>query len=213
MASDPQSWADLQAAVGRWLDQDVSAAQIAEFVALAERHFNRAVFTPDRECAFAILADAQAHALPADFWGFKSPPYVDGARPRPLERVTGAALRRDHAGRGAGIPAYFAIEGENILFAPVPTSSAIKGTYHATIPALGASQATNWLLTDHPDLYLAAALAEAFAFHMDEARMTFWAARRNEKIEAVNAAGRRRGENSGPLVASAGVASVGNIQA
>ena len=211
MASDPQSWAELESALGAWLDQDVGAAQLRQFIALAERHLNRSVFTPDRESELSITADAQAEALPTDFWGFKSGPYVDASSDVALVRLTPGDLRATYPDGTTGTPAHYAIEGETILFGPIPSSAAIKGTYYATIPALGASQSTNWLLTDHPDLYLAAALVEAFAFNMDEARVNFWSARRDDKIADVNRAGARRSANSGPLVATHSIGQIPNI--
>ena len=213
MPSDPSTWAGLEASLGTWLDQDHSPAQLQEFIALGERALNRLVFTPDREAALSITADAQCEALPADFWGFKSPPYVDGAADSVLERLTPGRLRALYPTPATGTPVHYAIEGETILFGPVPSSAAIKGTYYAVIPPLGASNPSNWLLDDHPDLYLAAALVEGFAFGMDEARVAFWTARMNAKVEDVNRAGCRRAANSGPLAASAAVRAVANIPA
>ena len=209
--ADPQTWAELKTSVGNWTNEDFTTAQIEEFISLGERHLNRTVFTPDREAALSITADAQSETLPADFWGFKSGPYVDAATDVALVRLTPGDLRATYPDGTVGTPAHFAIEGENILFGPIPSSSAIKGTYYATIPALGASQATNWLLTDHPDAYLAAVLVEAFAFHMDEARVGFWTARRDDKIADINRSGARRSANSGPLVATHSIGQVPNI--
>src|SRR5690606_15800267 len=113
-----------------------------------------------------------------------------------------------------GTPAHFAIEGQAILFGPAPSSSlTIKGTYWQAIPPLSGSATSNWLLLRHPLLYLCGALAEAFAFHMDEAREGKWMARRDRLIEDINRAGSRRASNSGPLVASAAIGRIGKIQA
>lgn len=214
MPSDPSTWATLQASVESWLGQDFTDAQVQEFIALGERHLQRTLFTPDRESASSLSADAVAEALPADFWGFKSGPYVDGSTDTVLTRVTPAMLRTSFPDGTTGALTHFAIEGENILFGPAPAAAtSIKGTYYATIPALGAGQATNWLLTDHPDLYLAAALVEGFAYHLDEARAAWWERKRDRKIADVNAAGTRRSANSGPLTAASGYASVANVLA
>lgn len=213
MVADPSTWALLTASVKTWADQDFTDAQAQEFIAFGERVMNRMIFTPDREEAYSLTADAGTEALPSDFWGFKSGPWVDGSTDTPLTRVTPEQLRILFPTETPGDPSHFAIEGENILFRPVPSSSAVKGTYWKTIPALSGSATTNWLLTDHPDAYLAAALVEAFAFGMDEQRMSFWQGRFNAKVEEINRAGARRSANSGPLVASTTLGSVPNIQA
>lgn len=214
MAVSFDTWAELQTAIEAWTDIDVSDAQVQEFIGLAEDHFNLTVFTPDREAAYSLSADAASEALPTDFWGFKSGPYVDGSPDVVLTRLTPGELREMFPTSSTGNPTHYAIEGENILFGPVPASAtSIKGTYWQTIPPLSASATSNWLLLLHPSLYLAGSLAEAFSFHMDEAREAKWTAKRNAIIDNINKAGVRRSSNSGPLCSSSGVYNIGNIQA
>jgi hypothetical protein len=216
MAEDPTTWAELKTSARAWLVDietgAISDTQLEEFIAFAERHFQRTIFTPDREEALSITADAQSEALPTDFWGFKSPPYVDDTSDRRLVKMTPDQLRASYPTGTTGTPAHYAIEGENILFGPIPTSSAIKGTYYRTIPVLNGSTATNWLLTDHPDIYLAGTLHYAFLFQMDEGRAGMWASKMTQAIEHLNRAGSRR-TNSGPLSATHSTANVRNIQA
>ena len=214
MASDPQSWSELRTAVGLWTGEDFTPGEIEQFIALGERYLNRCVFTPDREAPLAITATTAAETLPADFWGFRSGPFVDAALRTVMTRLTPGDLRAAYPDGASGRPAHFAIEGSTLLLGPAPAAAtAIAGSYWQTIPALGPEQEDNWLLVAHPDAYLAAALVEAFAFHMDEGRMRFWSARLDAKIAEIQAAGRRRGANSGPLAARAALAAAPNIRA
>jgi hypothetical protein len=217
MAEDPITWATLKASARAWLVDietgAISDDQLEEFIAFAERHFQRTIFTPDREAALSLSATTQVTALPTDFWGFKSPPYIDAAMDVPLVKLTPGDLRATYRTTTTGIPAHYAIEGKNLLLGPTPSSSqSVKGTYYQTIPALNSGTATNWLLTDCPDIYLAGLLHHAFLFQMDEARAGMWAAKASAAIEDLNRAGQRR-SNSGPLVANHGVGSIPNIQA
>jgi hypothetical protein len=140
-------------------------------------------------------------SLPADFWGLRSAPAIEGGRV--LARMEPGTLRAAY-GVDAGSPTHFAIEGSLMRLGPTPNDEAsIRLPYWTAIPTLGPAQETNWLLAAHPDLYLAAALIEAFTFHMDEARAGFWAKRLTDKLDEVNRAGRRRGSGSGPLAARA----------
>ncbi len=192
----------------------VSDEQLEEFIAFAERDFQRRVFTPDREEAYSLSADAQSEALPGDFWGFKSGPYVDASPDVVLTKLSPGDLRATYPSGATGTPAHYAIEGENILFGPIPSSAtSIKGTYWKTIPPLASGTTTNWLITDHPDLYLAGTLHYAHLFLLDEARAGLWGSKRDEAIEAINQAGSRRASNSGPLVASHSIGNMPNIQA
>jgi hypothetical protein len=214
MAEDPITWTALKADIALWLNRDDLTTQIPVFIAYAERHFNRNVFTPDREAALSITADAQSEALPADFWGFKSGPYIDGSPDTILTRLTPGDLRATYPAATTGTPAHFAVEGENILFGPTPSSAvAIKGTYYAVIAPLASGTATNWLLTDHPDLYLAGALHYAWRYCQFKEEANEQLALMQAFIEDINKAGRRRSVNSGPLVATHSVGHVRHIQA
>jgi hypothetical protein len=201
MAGDPQTLSALSDAIAAWTEQDFSAAQIEQFVALGERVLARTIFTPDRE-ATAMLPAAAEMPLPADFWGLRSAPAIEGGAV--LVRMEPGALRAAY-GADAGSPAHFAIEGNVMKLGPAPgDTTPIRLHYWAAIPPLGPGQETNWLLAAHPDLYLAASLVEAFTFHMDEARAGFWSRRLADKSEEINRAGRRRGSGSGPLAARSG---------
>ncbi|TFI59116.1 hypothetical protein E2493_06210 [Sphingomonas parva] len=214
MASDPQTWSALRTAVGDWTNEDFTAAQIEQFIALGERFLNRSVFTPEREAPLAIVASAAAEALPQDFWGFRSAPWIDGAPRTVLSRLTPGDLRAAYPDAARGRPAHFAIEGATLLLGPAPAApTAISGAYWRTIAPLGPDQESNWLLAAHPDVYLAAALVEAFAFHMDEGRMRFWSSRLDAKVGEIQAAGRRRAASSGPLTAAIDVPNLPNLRA
>lgn len=210
----PATWTSLTAAVKTWAEQDFTDAQAQEFIGLAEEEFQCLIFTPDRESPLSITANALSETLPTDFWGFKSGPYIDGDMDTGLTRVTAAELRALYPDTTqTGTPWHYAIEGESILFGPVPSEAfTIKGTYYVTIPVLGASVASNWLLTDHYRLYLAGALVWAFRFHMDEQRAGYWTNIRDRLIQEVNNAGVRRA-NSGPLVPTSPVSNVAGVRA
>lgn len=216
MAEDPITWTDLKTSVRSWLDVETGALsdeRLEECIAYAERHFNRNIFVPDRESALSISASAQSTALPADFWGFKSPPYIDAATDIVLQKITPAGLRAAYPTSSTGTPAHYAIEGENILVGPTPASAqTIKGTYYSTIAPLNAGTATNWLLTDHPDIYLHGAMHYCCLFMKDETRAGLHKSQMAALIEDLSRAGRRR-SNSGAMAATHSVQHIPNIQA
>jgi hypothetical protein len=218
MAEDPITWSDLKTSLRtNWLDKDTdgfSDAQLEECIALAERDFDRRVFTPDREAALSLTVDAQSEALPSDFWGFKSGPYLDSSPDVVLTRTTPGDLRDAYPSGETGTISHFAVEGENILFGPTPSSSVtVKGTYYQTITKLDGSNSTNWLLTAHPDLYIAGALVYCYMLLRDSEAVAQWVAIREGSIEAVNKTGRTRSSNSGPLRATHSIGHFRHIQA
>jgi len=215
MASDPQTWTALKTSLANWIDRDdLSTTEIPEAIALFERRAQRLVFAPEREAALSLSASARSVALPSDFWGIKNGPYVDAATDVLLERLTVSQLIDDYPDGTTGTPCHFAIDGENMLLGPTPTATtSIKGTYWQAIPVLSGSNATNWLLTDHPDVYMWGSLAELHSLMGDEAREARYEAKMRTAIADLIVSSQRRTINSGPLTATNRTRSIRNIRA
>jgi hypothetical protein len=75
--------------------------------------------------------------------------------------------------------------------------------YYGKIPALSAQQATNWLLTKAPDVYLYGSLLHAQPFLMDDQRMPVFATLYNSRIEALNEESMKSTHSGSPLIARA----------
>lgn len=64
---------------------------------------------------------------------------------------------------------YYTLIDTQFRFYPVPTTSdAATLTYWARLPALTETNTTNWMLTDHPDVYLYGALFHAMRYLRDD---------------------------------------------
>lgn len=196
--ADPQNWTDLKTSLESWLNRDDQADQIPEFISLAERRFNRTVFSPEREGSSTLTAAATV-ALPADFWGVKTL-WLDTDPKVVLDSMTLGELRQHYSAATTGQPGNYAIQGTNLILGPSPDSAySMPLAYWKTIPALGSSTASNWLLLAHPDLYIAASLVEAFLWARDEQRAQLWDQRTQAKIEEINGAGRRKQHGGAPF--------------
>jgi hypothetical protein len=79
----------------------------------------------------------------------------------------------------------------------------IEMIYYGKIPALSAQQATNWLLTKAPDVYLYGSLLHAQPFLMDDQRMPVFATLYNSRIEALNEESMKSTHSGSPLIARA----------
>lgn len=195
------TYSDLQAAVLTWTKRTgdtAFAALVPDFIRLAEARFNRVLRTSAQESAFAstALVDGAA-SLPVDFLAFKELRFDGDAsytlEPRPQEWLRGQAA-------SSAQPLYFAITGSQVIC--WPTAGSIKGTYYAQVPAL-ASNSSNWLLTNHPDLYLFATLTEAALYMEADDRIPLWADKAAALLEQVKSADVGNQINGGPLTARA----------
>ena len=140
-------------------DAEFSETKILRAIARAEALFNRRLRTPYMETQASVASSTENVALPTDFLELRRI-YNDDAVDCPLIATSPEALRRLYGGTG-GVPTHYAIEGRRILVAPVGEVT-VNFLYYAKIPALNSENPTNWLLEQHPDLYLHMALSILF---------------------------------------------------
>jgi hypothetical protein len=96
-----------------------------------------------------------------------------------------------------GRPRLHALSGESLRVAPAPAGATdVELTYYRKLPALSASQPSNWLLAAAPDVYLYGSLLEAAPFLMSDERLPVWSAAFEAALRAfvdADAAGRAGG--------------------
>jgi hypothetical protein len=163
----PTTWTELKAellADCMREDDEALIARLPYFIGRAEAHVQRELFSPERQARATLTPVNGVVALPVDFDGV-STVWINAPVARVLAAVTPSALRRRYSTAAMGTPRHFAIDGETMLLGPVPgEGQTIALTYIEGIAALGPGQATNWLLRDHPDVYVGASLAELYEF-------------------------------------------------
>jgi hypothetical protein len=149
--------AGLRASIAEWLDDTTLAASIPDFITMAEARFNRLLREIDMEARAFATTGGEWMTLPADFGGMRSV-FVRGVPNDPLEQMESGEMRRLYGFASPGAPRAFAITAGQLQFAPVPVDPVeIEMVYSRKVPPL-ASNDGNWLLTDHPDVYLYACL-------------------------------------------------------
>lgn len=195
------TYAELQAEIANWLDRDDLTAEIVTCIQLCEARFNRTLWAAEREEAVTLEATAASPnvALPANFSAMRSI-HIVGSPLIILEPMALNLLRIAHRSGEQGQPANFAITGgDTLVLGPAPDGDyTIILDYYRTIPALTASNTTNWLLTANPDLYLSAALVEASLLIKDEERARLWEAKTSALIDEIMRAGRYKAHGSPP---------------
>ncbi|MBX7249350.1 MAG: hypothetical protein K1X35_09960 [Caulobacteraceae bacterium] len=177
------AYEELTAAVGAW-SFDRSDLPAADLVTLGEARLNRdlRLRVMEAEAPVAFVAGARTAALPA---GYLAPValWLDGPEGRArLRRVAGPL----GDGATAGAPACWAVEGETLALER-PCAAATSGVLRFLRRlALSEAEPTNWLLSNHPDAYLAAALVEAALWAADEAQAMRWQDRYQAAVDAIN---------------------------
>jgi hypothetical protein len=199
MSEDPGTWTELKASLADWLNRSDLTAKIPEFIALAERRFNRIIVHPDREKTTTSTTSSERLGVPADMWQLRSIYLATDPRQQ-LEQVSPAVLRTEYADQRTGKPRAFAIQDGQFIFGPAPDASyTIEIAYVASIDPLNSGTASNWLLEKHPDIYIYGSLLAAEAYLWNDARLGVWKNALDEAIVELTDAGNRYRYSASPM--------------
>jgi hypothetical protein len=195
------TYSDLVAAIRDHLvGHSLTDAAIADFIGLAETDFNREIRVRQMLKRSVATVAAQYVTLPGDFLQAHNITLSSGASPRPLRAISMDDADIDRAQRRGGTPAFFVVSGDQLELVPTPSEPAtVELVYYARIPALGPSQASNWLLAQSPDLYLYSALGHAASYVVDPERQQVWRAEAI-RIRAAMDVEHRRSRRTGPIL-------------
>lgn len=184
-ASRDYAW--LLDVVPRRLHRDDLADDMPDFVMLAENRINgdlRAQLQ-DAVASLATTEGAQFIALPPSILSIKSltiPGHgtVDYMAPAQFNtQYTRAA--------GGGMPRHYTQIGSALYFGPAPGAAlSLSAVVRGAVPALADAAGTNWLIEQHPEVYLAATMCEALLHIRDYPNHQVWDAKYNVAIAALD---------------------------
>jgi hypothetical protein len=204
------TYATLVSAVTEWLarDQDTTLiARIPDFITLAEAKFNRMLFVRQMETRSSAtvssgVTDCEFILLPSDFQSMRRVRLSSVTGKPSLSFKSGTQMDEYRATRGdaTGQPLYFTIFGSEMELAPTPDQTyTMEMVYRANIPALNASNTSNWLLTLAPDLYLYGCLLESAPYIKEDGRIQTWGLGFQTALEGLNNLGLTSTFNAGPM--------------
>ena len=172
------TYSELQTAVANWLDRDDLTARIPEFIALAEARFNRVLRLRSMEAKYTAntVAAQRNLALPASYIQMRNF-QVNTSPLTTLSYVTPEIYDRLWGGSTQGTPKFYTILADEVSLGPIPASvQEVEMLFYKKFENLSGSVATNWLITNGPDIYLYGAMLEAEPFIMNDERVQLWAA-------------------------------------
>lgn len=171
------NYSELNTAVANWLDRDDLTDRIPEFIALAEARFNRLlrIRAMETKQTASTVASQRNLALPTNFIQMRNL-QINTSPITSLEYVTPEMYDRLYGGSDTGTPKAYTILADEIQLGPIPASvQTIEMLFYKKFDALTSSAATNWMITNAPDVYLYGCLLEAEPFIMNDPRVQLWA--------------------------------------
>lgn len=179
------TYTDLRDAVAEWLAKSNLSARAPDFIALAESHLNRAVRIRQNmtTAPLTLTGGTATVSLPSDFLEEIELNYADEPwelNHAPFDRIDYVNTADSTAAR----PSWYAITSDSIVF-----ETEADQTYTLLLRYYRKwdieTDSTNWLLTNAPDAYLFASLAEAADYQRDDAALAKYVARRDAAVQSI----------------------------
>lgn len=168
------TYAELQTAVLNWLHRDM-ASSIPDLIALGEDRIYRILRVREMEQSLSQTISSGVVSVPSDYVNLKFA-YLSSVSPnRWLERKPAEWIYRNDPYRSAqtGVPRYIAREVDNFIFSPYPAANyTLSGVYYKRLDPI--STTLNSIFTNHPALWLFAALCESAPFIQSDKRIAVW---------------------------------------
>lgn len=179
------SFSELKASVASWVKRSDLASQIPDFITLGEARIARDLRLRAQliTSTAATVANTATVDLPTGWLEFSGVTLDGYGVIEPAPTNLGQAYT-DTPGR----PRWMTAEETVLRLFPTPDGAyPLTWTYYQRF-ALSDAAPTNWLLTNHPGVYLWAALAEAAPFCMNDERAVTWEAKYRADADALQAA-------------------------
>jgi len=198
------TYTNLQTAVANFLARDDLTAQIPDFITMAEARMSRELETRSQEkrATASTVGGNEYLSLPTDLREVREVK-LNTSPLTVLSYYSPVALDEKFAPSGQGKPLGYSVIGDEIKLRPVPdTTYSLEIVYIGSITPLSAVNQTNNILSRSPDAYLYGALAEAYAYLLDEQRAAQYLQRFNLAIEEIKIDEQRSHYGTGSLAMS-----------
>jgi len=166
------NYTELQQAVQDWMDRTDIAGNVVDMITLAEARFNRKLKVV--ETNVTLTGSAGSRTIDIASYSIVQPVTLklnDTFQEWDLvPRANGTFDYGDTSAR----PSVWSIDGDNIVFdVPLDQPYTFRFRYQGRF-ALSDAAPTNWLLTHHPDAYLAASIVWGGLFTEDDRKISTW---------------------------------------
>lgn len=168
------TYTELKTSLVNWLHIPELSSLTPDFISLAEATINRRlkarVFLANTD--LTVTTGSRFIDLPSDYLEPRAL-WLTTWEPR-QELVYKTAETLPVTGGSAGVPVYWAIEGNQIAL-DIEADQAHTFTFrYRQRFSLSSANPTNWLLTNHPDVYLYASLLSAAGHVRDNEQLAIW---------------------------------------
>ena len=160
------TYSDLKTSIANWLNRSDLTTEIAEdFIVLAEKDFNAKLRIGKMISQTTITIDSETESIPTGFLQVRDFYILQGSTKYSLQYITPSQMDQIKGGSTTGLPSTYTTLGDTFRFAPMPFSSYTGYlNYYKTFDSLSDTNTSNYILTNHPAIYLYGALYHSSNF-------------------------------------------------
>ena len=196
------TYAELKDTIANYLNRSDLTSMMDTFINQVETELNRRIRTKDMIKRATATADSQYLTLPTDWLEAINVEITSGDF-TPLFQVSIESLDvyRKSQNNRTGKPVWFAIVNSTLELCPNPdVDYDLQLTYFGKLDPLSDSNTTNFVSTDHSDLYLYGALKTASIYLMDDNRVSMFHQAFEKSIEEIRMEQERASFAQGSLI-------------
>ena len=198
------TYSALKTSIANWLNRSDLTSEISEdFIVLTEKDFNsklRIRKMISSNSSFTI--DSEEEDLPTGFLQVRDFFIVQGGTKYALQYITPSQMDQIKGSSTSGQPSTYTILGDKFRFAPTPASSYTATlNFYKEFDPLSDSNTTNYILTNHPAIYLYGSLYHAANFlgGVEPARLQQWQGMYTTALERLERNDREDQYGNAPL--------------
>ena len=160
------TYSTLKTSIANWLNRSDLTSEISDdFIKLVEADINSKLRIRKMVTQATITIDSETEALPTGFLQVRDFYILSGSTKYPLRYMTPSQMDQVKGTSVTGIPQAYTILGDTFRFTPKPDSTYTGYiNYYKKFDALSDTNTTNFILTDHPAIYLYGSLFHAANF-------------------------------------------------
>jgi hypothetical protein len=199
------TYTELKASLADWLNRSDLTSVIPDFISLAEAQIERQLRTRQMIVRATATFTAEYGTVPDDFLESKTIKLdTNPVTSLDFETIDSMDQLASTTYLSSGRPKKFTVVGNQFRLLPIPDGEyTAELVYYAKLTKLSASVATNWLLTQAPDVYLYGSLLQAAPYLQDDARITVWSSLYTAGLDQLQTADDRGSTSGGVLTARA----------
>ena len=160
------TYTELKSTIANWLNRSDLTSEIAEdFIVLAEADFNSKLRIRQMHSQTTITIDSETESTPTGFLQVRDFYILSNNDKYALNYLSPAQMDSIKGTSMSGLPVAYTILGSTFRFTPRPADS-YSGilNFYKKFDALSATNTSNYILTDHPAIYLYGSLFHASNF-------------------------------------------------